>query len=243
MTFIRNHLDQTWACDFFVVITASFRVLYVFIVLSLGRRHVVHFGVTENPSAAWTAQRLVEATIDADHVPRFLIHDRDSIYGSEFRARVRGLGTRRLVIPPRSPRANSFCERMIGTLRRDCLDHVIIWNARHAERVLRDYAGYYLGRPHRGLGMQPPDGARHLPPPRPPPGTRIRATSILGGLHHRYGFEAAPTVSQRAHEPAVETSKPRPGAPAAEDDHLLAEQQVLGHELGSQAREGDQELE
>jgi len=103
MTFVRNHLDQTWACDFFVVITASFRVLHVFVVLSLGRRRVVHFGVTENPSAAWTAQRLVEATIDADHIPRFLIHDRDSIYGGEFRARARGLGARRLPIPPRAP--------------------------------------------------------------------------------------------------------------------------------------------
>ena len=144
---------------------------------------------------SWTAQRLVEATIDADRVPRFLIHDRDSIYGGEFRARVRGLGARRLTIPPRAPQANSFCERMIGTLRRDCLDHVIIRNARHAERVLRDYADYHLGRPHRGLRMQPPDGARHLPPPRPPPGTRIRAAPILGGLDHRYGFEAAPTVS------------------------------------------------
>jgi len=171
-------------------------------VLSLGRRRLVHVGVTEHPSAAWTAQRLVEATADADHAPRFLVHDRDSIYGTEFRARVRGLGTRLLATPPRAPKANAFCERVIGTLRRDCLDHVIVRDARHADRVLHAYTGYYHGRPHRGLHMQPPDGARHLSPPRPPPGTRVVAAPILGGLHHRYGFAAdapvTPTVCERA---------------------------------------------
>jgi len=198
VTFIRNHLDETWACDFFVVITARFRVLYAFVVLSLGRRRLVHVGVTEHPSAAWAAQRMAEATADADHVPRFIVHDRDSIYGTAFRARVRGLGTRLLATPPRAPKANAFAERVIGTLRRDCLDNVIVRDERHAARVLDAYIGYYHGRPHRGLRMQPPDGARHLPPPRPPPGTRIVATPILGGLHHRYGFAAAPTATERA---------------------------------------------
>ena len=196
-TFIRNHLDDTWACDFFVVITARFQVLYVFVVLSLGGR-LVHIGVTDHPRAAWAAQRMVEATADAEGVPRFLVHDRDSIYGVPFRARVRGFGTRLLATPPRAPKANAFCERVIGTLRRDCLDHVIVRDDRHAERVLDLYLGYYHGRPHRGLLMQAPDGERHLCPPRPPPGTRILATAILGGLHHRYGFAAARTVSERA---------------------------------------------
>lgn len=100
-TFIRNHLHETWGYDFFTVLTAKFRVLHIFIVLSLGRRRLVHFGVTSHPTATWAAQRFVEATIDADHVPRFLVHDRDSIYGSMFRARVRRLGTRLLVTPPR----------------------------------------------------------------------------------------------------------------------------------------------
>ena len=117
-TFIHNHLDQTWACDFFVVVTARFRVLYVFVVLSLGRRRVVHVGVTDHPTAAWTAQHMVEAAADADFAPRFLLRDRDSIYGANFRRRVRGLGTRVLLTPPRTPQANSFVERVIGTLRR-----------------------------------------------------------------------------------------------------------------------------
>ena len=192
MTFVRNHLHQVWACDFFTVATARFHLLYVFVVISLDRRRLVHVGVTEHPSAAWAAQRIVESTVDAQYVPRFLVHDRDAIFGDIFRKRVRGLGTRLLATPPRSPQANTFCERVNGTIRRDCLDHVIVWGECHAVRVLDEYLGYYHGRPHRGLRMQPPDGERHLPPQRPRQGTRITATPILGGLHHRYGFAAAP---------------------------------------------------
>jgi transposase InsO family protein len=193
-TFIRNHLHETWGCDFFTILTARFRVLHVFVVLSLGRRRLVHIGVTSHPTAAWAAQRVVEATLDADRVPRFLVHDRDSIYGSVFRARVRGLGARPLVTPPRSPQANAFSERVIGSIRRGCTDHVLFRDARHAERVLADYLAYYQSRPHRSLQLQPPDGAKHLSPPRPSPGTRIVATPILGGLHHRYGFSKAATT-------------------------------------------------
>jgi transposase InsO family protein len=172
-----------------VVVTARFRILYVFVVLSLGRRRIVHMGVTEHPTSAWTAQRMVEAVADAEIAPRLLVHDRDAIYGADLTRRVRGLGVRTFLTPPRTPQANAFAERVIGTLRRDCLDHVIVRNERHAERVLGEYLGYYHGRPHRGLRMQPPDGALHLSPPRPPPNTSIVATPILGGLHHRYGFE------------------------------------------------------
>jgi transposase InsO family protein len=178
-------------CDFFILVTARFRVLYVFVVLSLGRRTIVHAGVTDHPSASWAAQRIAEATSDVLQVPRFLVHDRDSIYGSDFRRRVRGLGTRLLATPPRAPTANAFGERVIGTLRRGCFDHIIVRDKQHAERVLRDYLAYYHGRPHRGLRMQPPDGARHLPPPCPPKGTPIDGIPILGGLHHRYGFAVA----------------------------------------------------
>jgi len=187
-TFIRNHLHDTWACDFFVLVTVRFRVLYVFVVLSLDLRRIVHFGVTEHPTAAWTAQRLVEVVADSELAPRFLVHDRDSVYGADFRRRVRGLGIRAFLTPPRSPQANAFAERVIGTLRRDCFDHLIVWGERHAERILDKYVAYYHGRPHRSLYMQPPDGARHLPPPRPHPRTHIVATPILAGLHHRYGF-------------------------------------------------------
>jgi len=187
-TFIRNHLLETWACDFFVIVTARFRVLYVFVVFSLGRRKIVHAGVTEHPSARWAAQRLVDAAVDTQKIPGFLIHDRDSIYGADFRPRVRGLGTRLLATPPRAPQANAFCERVIGTLRRDCFDHIIVKDEHHAQRVLHNYVTYYHGRPHRGLRLQPPDGPKHLPPCRPPKGTPILATPILGGLHHRYRF-------------------------------------------------------
>jgi len=102
----------------------------------------------------------------------------------------------------RAPKANAFCERVIGTLRRDCFDHIIVRDEHHAQRVLHDYVGYYHGRPHRGLRMQPPDGSRHLPPRRPPNGTRIVGTPILGGLYHRYGFavpaRAPPSEEMRA---------------------------------------------
>ena len=125
-TFIRNHLHETWACNFFVLLTGRFRVLYVFVVLSLERREIVHTGVTANPSAKWAAQGLVEATSDGRLSPRFLVHDRDSIYGADFRRRVRGPGTRLLATPPRAPQANAYCERVIGTLRRDCFDHLIV---------------------------------------------------------------------------------------------------------------------
>ena len=107
-TFIRNHLHETWACDFFVLVTARFRVLYVFVVLSLGRRTIVHAGITEHPTARWAAQRIAEATSDAQQIPRFLVHDRDSIYGADFQRRVRGLGTRLRATPPRAPTANAF---------------------------------------------------------------------------------------------------------------------------------------
>ena len=194
-TFIRNHLHETWACDFFVLVTARFRVLYVFVVLSLDRRTIVHAGITEHPTARWAAQRIAEATSDAQQIPRFLVHDRDSIYGTDFHRRVRGLGTRLLATPPRAPTANAFGERVIGTLRRDCFDHIIVKDQQHAERVLHDYLAHYHGRPHRGLRMQSPDGARHLPPTRPPKGTRIAGIPILGGLHHRYGFALAARAS------------------------------------------------
>ena len=199
--FIRNHLHETWACDFFVLVTARFRVLSVFVVLSLGRRAIVHAGVTEHPTARWTAQRIAEATSDTQQIPRFLVHDRDAIYGFDFHHRVRGLGAQLLATPPRAPTANAFGERVIGTLRRDCFDHIILKDQQHAERVLHDYLAYYHGRPHRGLLMQSPEGARHLPPPRPPKGTPIEGIPIRGGLHHRYGFAAAaralPSVEPR----------------------------------------------
>jgi transposase InsO family protein len=185
-TFLHNHLSQVWACDFFTIVSLRFRVLYGFVILALERRAIVHVGVTEHPTAHWTAQRVVEAIGDRPP-PRFLLHDRDSIYGEEFRWRVRGLGMRELVTPPRSPTANAYCERVVGTLRCDCLDHLLLWDECQAERLLCEYVHYYDGRPHRGLRLQPPAGRNWLAPARPPPTNLVLGLPILGGLHHRYG--------------------------------------------------------
>jgi transposase InsO family protein len=190
-TFVRNHLDQTWAADWFTIVSVRSEILYAFVILDLGRREVVRVGVTSAPSSQYAAQFFIEAVCDRDdQAPRFLIHDRDSIYGIWLRRRLKGFGTRCLVTPPRSPQANSFCERAIGTLRRDCLDNVIVLNDRHAERILREYVGYYHARPHRGLRLQAPIGARWLPPVRPTPASHVRSRPVLGGLHHEYGVVA-----------------------------------------------------
>jgi transposase InsO family protein len=156
------------------------------VILALERRTIVHVGVTEHPTVEWTAQRVVEA-IDDRTPPRFLLHDRDSIYGEAFRRRVGGLGVRPLVTPPRAPTANAYCERVAGTMRRDCLDHLLVWDARQAERLLREYVRYYHGRPHRVLQLQPPVGGNWLAPARPPPTASVRGVAIVSGLHHRYG--------------------------------------------------------
>ena len=186
-TFIRNHIHQTWARDFLTIVTLRFQILYCFVIVDLARREIVHIGVTSSPSAQYAGQSFVEAVADCDNEnPRFMIRDRDSIYGKEFRRRVKNCGTRCLITPPRSPPANAICERLNGTLRRDCLDHIIVINDAHAERVLKQYVPYYHGRPHRGLLMQPPIGARWLPPVRRVPPKDVVARPVLGGLHHEY---------------------------------------------------------
>jgi transposase InsO family protein len=193
-TFVRNHRAQTWACDWFTIVTVRFEVLYAFVILDLGRREIVRLGVTSAPSAQFAAQTFVEAVCDRDdQSPRFLIRDRDSIYGAWFGQRVKSFGTKCLLSPPRSPQANAFCERVIGTLRRECLDNiiVIVRDQRHAERVLREYLRYYHGRSHRGLNMQAPIGANWLPPTRPVPARAVRAKPVLGGLHNEYAIDCA----------------------------------------------------
>jgi len=125
-----------------------------------------------------------------DQALRFLIRDRNSDYGIEFQRRVKGFGTRRLVTPPRAPQANAFCERIIRTLRRDCLDNLIILDHVRAERILREYVRYYHGRPHRGLRRQAPAGVRWLPPMRPVPAKAVHSRPVLGGLHHEYAVAA-----------------------------------------------------
>ena len=129
-TFLDNHMPDISACDFFTVPTVTFRVLYVFIVLRHDRRQVVHFNVTTNPHAVWTAQQVVDA-FPYEEAPRFLIRDRDGIYGDYFKEHIKSLGIDEVLIAPRSPWQNPYCERIIGSIRRECLDHVIVVNERH----------------------------------------------------------------------------------------------------------------
>ena len=181
-TFLANHANQIAAVDFFTIPTINFRVLYCFIVLLHGRRKIVHFNVTTNPTAQWAAQQIIEAFPD-DTSPRYLLRDRDSIYGAEFRSRVKGMQIDEVVTAPHSPFQNPYAERVIGSIRRECLDHLIVLNEDHLRRILRSYFNYYHdSRPHQSL-------ERNSPIPReiePPSQGKIIAIPQVGGLHHRY---------------------------------------------------------
>ena len=181
-TFLCNHVSELVSVDFFTVPTATFRVMYVFIVLRHERREIVHFNATYHPTAEWTAQQLVEA-FPLDSAPTYLLHDRDSIYGKRFRSRVRSLGIEELVTAPRSPWQNPYVERIIGSIRRECLNHVIILNDRHLRQVLKSYARYYhSARTHLSLDKQSP-----IPRSIEPPGQgKVVAIPHVGGLHHEY---------------------------------------------------------
>jgi transposase InsO family protein len=156
-TFLRNHSQDLVSIDFFVVPTATFRILYVFLVLEHERRRVVLFNVTAGPSARWTGQQLVNA-FPFDSAPKYLIRDRDKIYGAAFVRRVRAMGIEQVLTAPRSPWQNPYCERVIGTLRRDCLDHVIVLGEQHLRRILRKYLEYVHGsRTHLALDKDAPE--------------------------------------------------------------------------------------
>ena len=136
-TFLDNHLKDLVAIDFFTVPTATFRVLFVLVVLHHYRRQVVHFNVTEHPTAGWTAQQLVEAS--PWDTQRYLLRDRDGVYGAVLKRRTASLGIKEVLSAPRSPWQNPFAERLVGSIRRDCLDHVIVLGQRHLRRILTDY--------------------------------------------------------------------------------------------------------
>ena len=155
--------------------------------LAHGRRRILHFNVTEHPTAQWTAQQLVEA-FPWDSAPRYLLRDRDGVYGQVFRRRVAGLGSEEILTTPRSPWQNPYAERVIGSIRRECLDHVIVFNEAHCRRVLARYFRYYHQfRTHLSLAMDAPDGR----PVQPPDHGRIFAVSEVDGLHHHYERRAA----------------------------------------------------
>jgi putative transposase len=185
--FLTNHAKNTVSIDFFTVPTAAFRVLYVFLVLDNARRKILHFNVTDSPSAVWTGQQIVEA-FPWDTAPQFLLRDRDGIYGRKFRRRVASLDIEQVLTSPRSPWQNSYVERVIGSIRRECLDHVIVFNDQHLRQVLREYLDYYhRTRTHLGLEKDCPE-TREVEPPSFGP---VLSQSVLGGLHHRYTRRAA----------------------------------------------------
>ena len=186
-TFLENHVGSLASIDFFTVPTATFRVLYVFFVLAHDRRRVLHFSVTEHPGAAWTAQQIVEA-FPEDTAPRFMIRDRDGIFGDQFRRRVQGLGIEEILTAPRSPWQNPYAERLVGSVRRECLDHVVVLGERHLHGILKSYFAYYhRARTHLSLSKDAPDPRQAHPPTM----GEIVELPEIGGLHHRYERLAA----------------------------------------------------
>ena len=185
--FLKNHAKDIVLVDFFTVPTATFRVLYVFLILLNDRREVIHFNVTDSPSAFWTGQQIVQA-FPSETAPRYLLRDRDRKYGDEFIRRVESMDIKEVLISAQSPWQNPYVERIIGSIRRECLDHVIIFNEEHLQRVLTLYFQYYHeSRTHLGL-------EKDCPKPRPVEpidSGPIHSEPMVGGLHHRYFRQAA----------------------------------------------------
>jgi transposase InsO family protein len=179
-TFLRNHVPEVAAMDLFVVPTIGFDLLYAFIIIRLDRRDLVWINVTTNPTAEWIARQLTEA-FPWHEAPRYLIRDRDRIYGEVARQRIRAMGIRDKPIAPASPWQNGFAERLIGSIRRECVDHIVVLGEAHLRRILKTYAGYYNKiRTHRSLDK---DAPAFRPVQRV---GNIASHAILGGLHHHY---------------------------------------------------------
>ncbi len=183
-TFLRNHSNDLWACDFLQLYDAWFRPIYAFFIVTHGSREVVHCNVTRSPTDAWVARQLREATPYGER-PRFLIRDNDDKFGSCFAAAATDTGIDVVPIPARSPNLNAICERFLGGLRRECLDHILILGEDHLRQVLAEWVGHFNGgRPHQGIGQRIPS-RRHQPGGGEPHGS-IVAFPVLGGLHHDY---------------------------------------------------------
>ncbi len=187
--FLRQHTTAIWACDFLPVTDLLFRPLYAFFVIALGSRRVVHVGVTRHPTDAWVAQQLREATPFGQR-PRYLIRDNDSKYGRAFTRVAEASGIAVLRTAYRAPKENAACERFLGSVRRKCLDHVLVLGEAHLRGMLREYAAYFnTERPHQGRQQQIPDRAA-VCALRPSEGWPVRAVPMLSGLHHAYGRAA-----------------------------------------------------
>lgn len=186
-TFIRNHLGESAAIDFLTVPTIMFRTLYVFVVLSLDRRRIIHINVTYHPTAEWTAMQLLQA-FPFETASRYLIRDRDRIYGAVVGEMLDTLGIEQKVISARSPWQNGYCERVVGTIKRECLNHMIVLGENHARRILKSYLEYYHGsRTHLGLDKDTPDGRTVELPEL----GAVKRRPMVGGLHSRYYRDAA----------------------------------------------------
>jgi putative transposase len=196
-TFLRLHAQGIIACDFFVAVTATFRLLYVFVVIEHHSRRLIHCNITAHPSAAWTLQQLREA-IGFEERYEYLLHDRDGIFAKHLDESIERLGVRVLRSPPRSPKANAVRERVIGTIRRECLDWLIPVSEHHLRRILKSWIRHYNGgRTHMSPGPGTPDSPAITKVPAPSSRYRrgesyaVRANPILGGLHHEYSLRLA----------------------------------------------------
>ena len=180
--FLHTHLRDTVAVDFFLVSTLTFRLLFVFVILRHDRRELLHVSVTDQPTAPWTVRQIIHAFPD-ETAPRYLRRDRDAIYGEAFTPRVANMGIQEVITAPRAPWQNPFVERVFGSIRRECLDHVLILGEAHLRRLPRAYLAYSnTVRPHQALGHNSPQPRDGQPPSR----GRITAVPQVGGLHHRY---------------------------------------------------------
>jgi transposase InsO family protein len=186
-TFLENHVKSMVSVDFVTVPTIRFQILYVFLVLAHDRRRIVHFAITAHPTAEWTAQQMREA-FPWESAPRYLLRDRDRIFGKDFVNQVKAMGIKQVLSAPRSPWQRAYIERVIGTIRRECLDHMVVLNERCLHRHLKSFSDYYhRSRTHLALEKDSPE-------PRPvqvPDAGRIIAIPQVGGLHHRHERRAA----------------------------------------------------
>jgi len=182
-TFLSNHVSDMVGIDFFTIPTATFRILFCLIVLSHERRKILYFNVSANPTAEWAAQQIVQA-FPYDSAPRYLLRDRDTIFQNPyFMARIRNMGIREVICAPQSPWQNPYAERVIGSIRRECLNFMIILNENHVKRILKDYFSYYNHwRGHQSLGGNAPN-PREIEPPEK---GKIISIPHVGGLHHVY---------------------------------------------------------
>ena len=186
-TFLENHVKTMVSVDFFTVPTMRFQVLHVFLVLAHDRRRFVHFSVTRHPTAEWTVQQLREA-FPFGQIPQYLLRYRDSIFGGEFREGVKAMGIQEVLSAPRSPWQRAYVERVIGTIRRECLDHVIVFNEASLYQHVKSFLAYYHeSRTHLSLGKDSPETRVA----QTADAGRIVAIPQVGGLHHRYERRAA----------------------------------------------------